>query len=184
VTITVQNTTRPPVFDAAFPSVITATENDIVTIPTISITDPDRDKVTITYSPPFDANGVWKTKIGDAGSYDIDVVASDGETTVKKTVTVRIGLLNTAPTLRTIPDVTVEEGETVKLQVSATDREGDPLTTTITGWMTSDTYRTTYDDAGNYTAKVIVTDGTFTTEQIVRITVIDVNRPPVFVTPA
>jgi hypothetical protein len=184
VSVVVQNTNRPPVFSADFPAVINAVENDIVTIPTLHITDPDKDSVTITYSAPFDDDGVWRTKIGDAGTYDIDVVASDGETTVKKTITVQIGLLNTVPVLREIPDITVKEGETIKLPISATDREGDGLTTTISGFMTRDTYKTTYDDAGVYTVRVAVTDGEFTAEQIVKITIIDVNRPPVFVTPA
>lgn len=50
--------------------------------------------------------------------------------------------------------------------------------------MTGETYKTTYDDAGEYTVKVTVTDGEFETSQIVPVTVRDVNRPPVFVTPA
>ena len=92
--------------------------------------------------------------------------------------------MNTVPVLKTIPDITVKEGETVKLQISATDREGDKLTTTISGWMTGDTYKTTYDDAGSYTVKITVTDGQFTATQTVHVTVEDVNRPPVFVSPA
>jgi hypothetical protein len=184
VTITVRNTNRAPVFGDDFPSVITATENDVITLPQNLVTDPDKDPVKITFSAPFNENGVWKTKIGDAGSYDVDVVATDGESSTKKTVTIKIGLLNTAPVLKTIPDITVKEGETVKLPISATDREGDKLTTTISGWMTSDTYKTTYEDAGSYTVKVTVTDGEFTASQTVPVTVQDVNRPPVFVNPA
>ncbi|HIH23542.1 TPA: hypothetical protein HA251_00755 [Candidatus Woesearchaeota archaeon] len=93
-------------------------------------------------------------------------------------------MLNTAPVLKTISDVTVKEGETIKLPISAIDREGDKLITTISGWMTGDTYKTTYDDAGSYTVKVTVTDGVFNTTQVVKVTVIDQNRPPVFVVPA
>jgi hypothetical protein len=184
VTVTVSDVNRPPVFSDDFPAQITATENDVITLPKTLASDPDKDPITLTYSAPFDQNGVWKTKIGDAGTYEIDIVASDGETTAKRTVTVKIGLLNTAPVLKTIPDITVKEGETVKLQISATDREGDRLTTTISGWMTSDTYKTTYEDAGTYTVKVEVTDGEFTASDVVQVTVVDVNRPPVFVSPA
>ncbi len=184
VLVTVKNVNRPPVFLDDFPSSITATENDVITLPTELIDDPDNDKVTVTFSDPFDNKGVWKTEIGDAGDYTIDVVASDGKTSEKRTVRISLALLNTAPVLKNIPDITVYEGETVVLPVSATDREGDPLTVTYTGWMTSDTYETGYDDAGEYTVKVSVTDGAFTTSQVVHITVEDMNRPPVFVTPA
>jgi hypothetical protein len=86
--------------------------------------------------------------------------------------------------LREIRPITVDEGEKIVLPISATDREGDTLTTDITGWMTADTYQTTYSDAGEYTVTISVTDGEYTATQKVDITVRDVNRPPVFVTPA
>ncbi len=184
VTVTVKNVNRAPVFSADFPTSIKATEGDVITLPRDLISDPDKDKVSVTFSEPLDASGVWKTKLGDAGAYDIDVVASDGMTTAKRTVHVEISLRNTAPTLKPIPDIAVDEGQTVTLPISATDREGDPLDVKVSGWMDSPTRKTTYDDAGNYTVKVSVSDGTFTADQVVRVTVRDVNRPPVFVTPA
>jgi len=184
VLVTIKNVNRAPAFDDSFPTLITGTENDVITLPRPLIADPDKDQVAVTYSAPFDKTGVWKTKIGDAGAYDVDVVASDGTTTTKKTVTVKIGMLNTAPVLKRITDIAVKEGDTVKLSIDAYDREGDKLTVTISGWMTRDTYTTTYDDAGSYTVKVSVTDGVFTTDQVIHVTVADQNRPPVFVTPA
>jgi hypothetical protein len=184
VTVIVKNVNRPPVFLVDFPDTVNGVENDIITIPRELITDPDHDPVTVTYSSPFGPDGIWRTKLGDAGSYDVDVVASDGENTIKKTVHVVIGLLNTQPVLKEIPDITVKEGETVRLPISATDREGDQLTTTISGWMSSDMYKTTYEDAGSYTVKVTVSDGVYEATQVVHVTVVDVNRPPVFVTPA
>jgi hypothetical protein len=92
--------------------------------------------------------------------------------------------LNTPPVLKLIPDITVREGEMVKLPIVATDREGDKLTITVSGWMTADTKKTDYGDAGEYTAKVVVADGEYETSQVVHVTVLKVNRPPVFVVPA
>jgi len=184
ITVRVTNVNREPVFSESVPVEIRATENDVVSIPTTGITDPDGDKLSFTYSAPFDKDGVWRTTLGDAGTYDITVVASDGETTQARTVKVVVGLLNTVPVLREMRPITVDEGEKIVLPISATDREGDTLTTTITGWMTSDTYQTTYSDAGEYTVTVSVSDGEYTATQKVDITVRDVNRPPVFVTPA
>ncbi len=184
VNVRVTNVNREPVFSDEFPQEIRATENDVVSIPTTGITDPDGNTLSYTYSAPFGANGVWRTTLGDAGTYDITVVASDGETTQARSVKVVVGLLNTVPVLREIRPITVDEGEEIVLPISATDREGDDLDIEVTGWMTSDTYQTTYEDAGEYTATVSVSDGEYTATQRVEIVVRDVNRPPVFVTPA
>jgi len=183
VMVTVKNVNRAPVFSDDFPVLIRAKENDVVTLPKLLVDDPDTDAIRVTFSEPFDKNGVWKTGLGDAGSYDVDVVASDGESTTKRTVRVEISLLNTAPLLKEIPDIVVDEGQLIKLPISATDREGDKLSITVSGWMNSEEYQTSYDDAGVYTVKVTVSDGTFVTDDVVQVTVNDVNRPPVFVTP-
>lgn len=183
VKVTVQDVNRPPVFPADFPQRIEATEGDIVTIGTSGIYDPDGDELTFAFSAPFDTKGVWKTVVGDAGTYPVDVVVSDGKDSVKKQVTVTIGMLNTAPVLKRIPDIRVYEGNTITLQPEATDREGDNLTYDITGWMDTQSYTTTYDDAGSYTVKVTVSDGQFSDSQVVHITVVDRNRPPVFTVP-
>ena len=50
--------------------------------------------------------------------------------------------------------------------------------------MNSPTYTTTYDDAGVYSVTVVVSDGQYTTDQTFKVTVLDVNRPPVFRIPA
>ena len=46
--------------------------------------------------------------------------------------------------------------------------------------MNSPTYTTTYDDAGVYSVTVVVSDGQYTTDQTFKVTVLDVNMPPVF----
>jgi PKD repeat protein len=70
------------------------------------------------------------------------------------------------------------------LPIQATDREADKLNITVKGWMNSQTYTTTYADAGVYTVTVIVSDGQYETKQDVKITVLEKNRPPVFRIPA
>jgi len=182
--VIVQKVDRPPVFPADFPSRIVGEEGDVIAINTGGVYDPDGLPLTFTFSAPFDEKGVWKTKIGDAGQYPVDVVAGDGATSVKKTVTVVINMRNTAPVLKRIPDITVYEGETITLLLSATDRENDKLDFTVSGWMNSSEYTTTYDDAGSYTVKVTVSDGQLSDSMVVHITVLDKNRPPVFKVPA
>lgn len=162
---------------------ITAIEEDVITL-NPQISDPDGDKVTVTYSVPFDNKGIWKTKIGDAGTYQASIVASDGKSTIKKDFTVIIQQKNTPPVLKKINDITVSEGETIVIPIDATDREGDKLKITVSGWMNSQTYTTTYDDAGEYTVTVSVSDGEYETKQTFKVTVLDKNRPPVFKIPA
>ncbi|MBN1792754.1 hypothetical protein JW826_03660 [Candidatus Woesearchaeota archaeon] len=162
---------------------ITGTETDIITI-TPQVDDPDGDKVKLSFSEPFDGTGSWKTKIGDAGSYTVSVVATDGKLTAKKDVAVQVKMRNTAPTLKNIDDITVYEGETVKLPIDVYDREGDEVKVTVKGWMNSESYTTTYDDAGTYSVTVIASDGSFESSQTFKVTVVDRNRPPVFKVPA
>jgi hypothetical protein len=132
---------------------------------------------------PFDRNGKWKTTLGDAGEHTVTVTASDGKTTAAHNVTIVVGLRNTAPILAPIAEIVVKEGDLITLPINATDREGDNITLRIDGWITTQTYRTTHEDAGNYTVRVTASDGTLSTSQEVRIRVLDVNRPPVFIIP-
>jgi hypothetical protein len=86
--------------------------------------------------------------------------------------------------LKNIDDIIVSEGDTVTLPIDATDREGDELNITVKGWMNSPTYTTTYGDAGVYLVTVMVSDKEFTTQQTLKVTVLEKNRPPVFRIPA
>ncbi|RME30721.1 hypothetical protein D6789_04830 [Candidatus Woesearchaeota archaeon] len=184
VVIEVENVNRPPAFPADFPSSLTAQEGDTLRIDTSGISDPDGDDVHVTVSEPFDEQGVWHTQEGDAGTYAVDVIATDGEAIAKRRVAVEVKMVNTAPVLEPIDDITVSEGETIRLPLVASDREGDPLVFEVDGWMQEAEYTTTYDDAGEHTVRVTVTDGQLIDSQVVHITVLNKNRPPVFKVPA
>jgi hypothetical protein len=182
VKIVILHVNRPPVIEEV-PDTMTALETDIVTL-NPKLSDPDGGKVTVTFSEPFDSKGIWKTKIGDAGTYKASIVASDGQSTSKKDITVVINKKNTPPVLKSIDDITVYEGETITIPIDVTDREGDELNTTVKGWMNSPTYTTAYGDAGVYSVTVVVSDGEFTTQQTIKVTVLEKNRSPVFRIPA
>jgi hypothetical protein len=178
VKIKIIDANRPPVI-SGIPDEITGVETDVITL-NPQVSDPDGNKVSLTYSEPFDNKGVWKTKLGDAGTYKVGIVASDGKSTSKKEITVVITQKNTAPVLKTINDITVSEGDTIIIPIDATDREGDKLEITMKGWMNTPTYTTTYEDAGTYSVTVVVSDSQYTTDQTFKVTVLDKNRPPVF----
>jgi hypothetical protein len=181
VKVIVTDVNRAPTISGV-PDEFSLMETEILTVMPV-VEDPDGDAVTLTFSEPMNSKGIWKTDIGDSGVHKLSVVASDGEGTTKKEFTVSVSQKNTAPKLKRMLDITVEEGDTINLPIEATDREGDELTITVLGWMNQPTKVTTYDDAGEYTTTVIVSDGEFQDSETISITVIDKNRPPIFKTP-
>jgi hypothetical protein len=161
---------------------IEAVEYDIIVLD-ISAFDDDDNEVSIVYAPPFDEDGVWVTTDGDAGAYASYVKVNDGIGTITEKFNIFIEHINTRPYLAPITPIVIDEGEPVEIVVDVSDGEEDDLTIGFTGWMTSDNYTTTYDDAGEHYVKVTVSDGQLETSQNVKITVNNINRPPVFVVP-
>ncbi|HII71474.1 TPA: hypothetical protein HA265_01840, partial [Candidatus Woesearchaeota archaeon] len=174
--VNVADLNRPPTLDV--PEVVTVKEGETAHI-AAEASDPDGDKVTISFEEPFDTAGNWKTKKGDAGTYTISVTASDGAKQVTKPVKVVVQKVNNAPSLQSIRDITVHEGETINLNPRATDADGDKVTYQYSGWMSGPTKTTGYDDAGEYDTTVTATDGSDSDTIQVHITVLNTNRPPV-----
>ncbi|MBU0471364.1 MAG: hypothetical protein KKF89_04000, partial [Nanoarchaeota archaeon] len=181
VEITVKNLNRAPVVSNI--KDITVEETETATVD-VEAKDADGDKLQIVYGEPFDKKGEWKTNYGDTGTYESYITVSDGKGMTRVDFKVVVEQKNTAPNLEYIESITIEEGDKITLPINAFDREGDELTITISGWFDSDEYVTTYEDAGNHTVTVSVNDGELTTSQEVEITVLDINRAPVFKIPA
>jgi hypothetical protein len=178
VTVIVNNVNRAPKLSDL--SDITVLEGEKIFVE-VDAADPDGDEVTILFEAPLGTSGEWKTEPGDAGTYQTEVTVSDGELTETKTLTLIVESLNKAPVIDlALPTINVEEGETVVIEATITDEENDELTITYSGWITSNTYTTDYDDAGTHTVTITVTDGTNTVTKDVTVNVVDKNRPPVF----
>ena len=125
----------------------------------------------LTYAPNADYNGT------DSFTFK----ANDGEADSNgATVSITVSPVNDAPVLDSVADITVNEGETITITPSATDVDGDELTYSYSGWITTNSYATDYDDAGGYTVTVTVSDGTLEDFQDVTVAVNNINRPPVF----
>lgn len=176
IRVTVADVNRPPTLDV--PEQVVVDEGETAKI-TAKATDPDGDKVTIVYDKPFAQDGTWKTKKGDAGAYEVKVSANDGDKQVTKTVKVVVNKVNTAPSISGLRDLTVYEGDKIVLKPRISDPDGDNVSVKYSGWMTEDTKVTGYDDAGEYEVTITASDGTDTSSEKVRITVINRNRPPV-----
>jgi len=153
-------------------------EGELVEL-SVKAVDPDNDQLTVMYSKPLDENGRWQTEIGDAGQYRVNISVSDGKTVVSKEVLLIIEPKNKPPVIEIPDEITVKEGETVKLEPVITDPDNDEVTVTYTGWMDSPTYTTGYEDAGSYIVTIIASDGLNSVAKDVKVNVINVNRAPV-----
>jgi hypothetical protein len=177
VNVVVTNVNRAPKLEAI--SDIEVDEGETITLSANAV-DPDGDKVTYSYSDYFDSDGVWETEKGDAGVYYVTVTASDGSVTDSKKVTLKVNSLNKAPVISGLKDITVNEGETVRAYITASDPEGSDVEITFSGWMTSDLKVTDYEDAGEYVVTVTASDGVNEARNNFKVTVNNVNRAPVF----
>ncbi len=159
--------------------VATFKEGDLIQMRQDIATSPDGSPITYTYSKPLDANGRWQTQIGDAGVYPITIAADDGRLKTIRTIGIEVTAVNRPPVITSFSDVTVNEGQTITLTPIVSDYEHDPINLSYTGWMTNDTYTTTYDDAGTHAVTLWATDGLHTVNKTITVTVINVNRAPV-----
>lgn len=178
INVVVENVDRAPILKSF--DDVAVVEGGLVSLAP-SYADPDGDDITVSYSEKVDAKGEWQTKAGDAGEYTVTVTVSDGKLSDSEKVRIIVQSLNKPPVLTHIADITVNEGEKVSFKPVASDPEGDEVTITYSGWMTSSSYTTTYKDAGTYTVTIKASDGKAETSQDVKVTVIDFNRPPVLV---
>jgi len=169
--------------DEYFPEAdIIVTEGELVKLAP-QATDPEGDVVTFTFSEPLDGNGEWQTEIGDAGTYEIIITASDGVNEVTQTFVILVRPANQPPVITIAATLDVDEGDTIILEPEVSDPEGDDVEVSFSGWMTSDTYKTTYNDAGEHIVTITATDGINEVNKDILITISDVNRPPEFVLP-
>jgi hypothetical protein len=165
-----------PIVEEDLPT-LTVTEGELVKL-SVKATDADGDELSYEFTAPLNSEGKWQTRSGDTGVYYTDVTVSDGKTDVVKRIKIVVEPKNNKPVLQFIPNVEVNEGETVTLSPRATDADGDKLSYSYAGWMSGSTKETDYRDSGVHKVTVSVTDGISTVSQEVTVTVNDINRPP------
>lgn len=162
-----------------YDAVIEAVAGDLIELDTRA-TDPDGDEVVLTFGEPFNEDGTWQTQEDDAGEYEVDVLASDGQAETTARLLVILRAANSAPEISGPDVITVEEGELVDLGVfTIVDPDGDDIITSYAGWMSSSTYETDYNDAGEYEVRIIAEDSEGN-EAVQALTVVveNVNREP------
>ena len=197
VTITIDAFNRAPVW-TSIPDNVT---NDEIALIEFMVTgsDPDGDGVTIAYDPdalPVEAsftdngNGTgnfsWQTNYADAGTYSPTFTISDGSLNAPHVVSITVNNINRAPVLTAIGNQSVDENANLAFTLSATDPDGDGMTysalnlpagATLTGADFS--WTPDYLQAGTYDVTFEVTDGSLTDNEMITITVNEVNQAPV-----
>ena len=142
------------------------------------VSDPNKDKVTVTVSEPLGSN-TFATDHTSAGEYKVKVVASDGELETEKTFTLIVDDVNELPVLTNLQDLTVKEGEVVTLQPKVSDLDDDKVTVTISEPVgDSGVWKTSFTDHGEYFVTITANDGKGVVTKKVKVLVEDVNMPP------
>ena len=126
----------------------------------------------------------YKTTYEDSGSHTVKVTVSDGTLETEKIWSVTVNNLNRKPQLAKIADIKAKETDIITIKAEALDDDNDALTYSIDNSMfvqdgNTFTWKTGYDDSGEHTATVSVSDGKDTINQTIRISIENVNRAPV-----
>jgi len=188
VKIIVQDKNRLPEFTVVEP------EDDAISIKEgenisfyVDAFDPDLDELSFLWfvdekKVSEGKNFVLSTGFKDEGKKTVEVVVNDGKNIVQKKWRISVKDVNRKPTLKVSPEkLKVKEGDLVKLTVKAFDPDDDPLEIDIEEPFDKNfEWQTDYDDAGNYTIMIKVSDGKDSVKKFVHIEVEDVNRKPVF----
>ena len=132
-----------------------------------------------------DASIEYHTTYDDSGSHTVKVTILDDIFETEKIWSVTVGNVNRKPGLSRVDDIEAKETDTVIIELEAWDDDGDDLSYGIDdeNFVQEDgnmfTWETTYDDAGEYSVMVTVSDGVDSITQEVGVTVENVNRAPI-----
>jgi len=166
--------------DLSGETVIRIKEGDKVELK-LKAKDPDNNQITYTFSSPLNSNGEWKTNVGDAGEYNVIVTASDGISSTSKNIRIIVEALNQVPRITnfdSIKEITVDEGETIIIDPDVIDTDGDDVEIRYSGFMTSNTYTTNFEDSGKHIVTLTMNDGKSKIVKEITVIVLNKNRAP------
>ncbi len=134
----------------------------------------------------------WTPGFEQAGSYAVTVVVSDGEFTDTQSFVIDVANTNREPRIQSTPVLTGAENIPYQYTVTAEDLDGDTLSYTLTtappgmaiSLTGSITWTPDFDQAGDYTVVVEVSDGQLSDVQTFVVMVANTNRAPVITSSA
>ncbi len=198
VEIEVQSTNQEPKITGSFSDqkVIELTEDNKLDF-YVDAEDPEEKALVYSWSLDGtiiedEAQGEIYVGFNSSGEHVLAVTISDGMIAVSKDWKIIITDVYRVPEFSVLP-VTVKEGELVKLQLPEFDQDGHELAYSFEETKSAEKsaeidsvgkWQTDYKDAGEYNIKVIASNGEFSAEQKVKISVINVDRAPILKLPA
>ncbi len=197
IALTVKNVNREPVFTKTLPET-TFTEPGLQSNFVYAGQDPDNDVLTFTgielpSGAQITSTGQfsWMPTFGQIGMHRIVVKMSDGSAGLFDTAYFSVTLKNTPPVFTSVPnDTTISEIQTLSLTYTAADSENDTLAFSLVqpapfGLSVSKngvlTWTPDHSQSGIYSVVVALNERQFTLFDTVKITVLNVNRPPQFI---
>ncbi|MEW6050225.1 MAG: Ig-like domain-containing protein [Candidatus Zixiibacteriota bacterium] len=192
VAIEVTDVNRVPVLASI--SSQSVTEGDTLKID-VTATDPDGDSLTLSavnlptnaiFSDNSDGTGSFSFSpdFAQAGAYNVTFIVSDGVMADSEIVAIEVTSVNLAPVLAMIDSQVLFEGDTLAVEISATDPDGDSLILSAENLPTnanfSDnrdgtgrvTFAPDFTQAGVYDVTFVVSDGVLADSEVVAITVV------------
>ena len=165
----------------------------------VNATDPDGDSLTYSLLLDLPDNAMfntttrifsWTPGSGQLGSYIVTFAVSDGMLHDSKSVQITVNDNNNhAPIIGPVADVSVNQKEVLKVQVTASDPDGDYLiysASNLPAGASFDpatrqfTWSPAYNQVGNYRVTFRVSDRTLSSSRDATFTVIKVNKAPYF----
>ena len=121
----------------------------------------------------------YDTTYNDDGSHEIRVEISDGTSTISHEWDADVENVDAEELLDGIKDAAFNENEIVKLKLPDFEKYG--LVYSVSEPVGSkNEWQTGYDDAGTYNVKIHAEGKGFSDDKTVKVTVNDVDRPPIF----
>jgi len=198
ITIVVRDANQAPVLTPVGDQQVL--ELDTLVLPFLA-TDPDGDALRYDATNLPDgatldpATGVltFTPNLFQQGTYEVTVIASDGNRSDSETFTLEVLNRNQAPTLVPIPAQSGREDTFLRFEVAAGDIDADPLTLSVVSGLPDGAvfvpetgefeWRPTFEQAGEYHVLFQVEDPSGLTDTTEAVIVIDnVNRLPVIET--
>jgi len=150
----------------------------------ISASDLNKDE--LSYNWFLDGKGVkegqefpYETTYNDAGAHKVSVVVSDGTASAGREWEINVENTDVEGLLDNIKDIIINENEAARLELPDFEKYG--LAYSISEPLGSkNEWKTGYEDAGSYEINVHAEGKGFSKDKIVKITVNDVDRAPVF----
>ena len=188
--VDVVNTNQPPLIQVTFSEekVVRLQENEELSF-FATVEEGDGDAVSYLWTLnekviEDTSQGHYFFDFDSAGEHLLTLVVSDGLKTVQKEWLVQVENINREPELDLSP-ITVEEGETIQLSLPTKDADGDILTYSFEEKFNEEgIWKTSFDDAGSHSLSIYVSDGKKTVKERIKVTVLDVDQPPLLLLPS